>query len=140
MQLPYTDHYSEAVASAGEVIGVALTAVVWSRSFSTRIATATFTGAIAIAALLPAAIPELGLISKDLTVLPILQVSASLATLAIFLGQRLNWFRALAVLGQVGLAALANYVRQSDNEPDGSVTIKIVDFGVSKQVTGRRLR
>src|SRR6478736_1107772 len=116
MQLPYTDHYSEAVAIAGEVIGVALTAVVWSRSFSTRIATATFTGAIAIAALLPAAIPELGLISKDLTVLPILQVSASLATLAIFLGQRLNWFRALAVLGQVGLAALANYVRQSDNE------------------------
>jgi len=26
------------------------------------------------------------------------------------------------------------------SEPDGSVTIKIVDFGVSKQVTGRRLR
>ena len=116
MQLPYTDHYSDAVAIAGEVIGVALTAVVWSRSFANRAATATFTGAIAIAALLPAAIPYLDQISSELTVLPILQVSASLATLAIFLGQRRIWFRALALLGQAGLWALTDYVRQSDNE------------------------
>lgn len=116
MQLPYTDHYNDAVAIAGEVIGVALTAVVWSRSFATRFATATFTGAIALAALLPAVIPHLASISNELTVLPILQTSASLATLAIFLGQRSNWFRALAALGQAGLWALTEYVQQSDNE------------------------
>jgi len=116
MQLPYTDHYYDAVAIAGEVVGVALTAVVWSRSFANRVATGAFTGAIAIAALLPAFIPDLGTISKDLTVLPILQVSATLATLAIFLGQRAIWFRALAIVGQVGLGALSSYVRESDNE------------------------
>lgn len=116
MHLPYTDHYSDAVAIAGEVIGVALTAVVWSRSFATRFATAAFTGAIAIAALLPAAIPDLGVISPDLTVLPILQLSASLATLAVFLGQRSHWFKALAVIGQAGLLGLTLYVTESDNE------------------------
>jgi hypothetical protein len=116
MHLPYTDHYPEAVTIAGEVIGVALTAVVWSRSFSTRVATATFTAAIAVAALLPAVIPELPKLSPDLTVLPILQLSASLATLAIFLGQRSLWFKALAVLGQVGLLGLTLYVRESDYE------------------------
>ncbi|MEI9951941.1 MAG: hypothetical protein WDO74_23900 [Pseudomonadota bacterium] len=116
MHLPYTDHYSDAVAIAGQVVGVALTAVLWWRSFPTRAATATFTGAIAIAALLPAAIPELPAISSDLTVLPFLQLSASLATLAIFLGQRPPWFKALAVLGQAGLLGLTLYVRESDNE------------------------
>jgi len=116
MHLPYTDHYPEAVTIAGEVIGVALTAVVWSRTFRTRAATAAFSGAIAIAALLPAFIPQLGSVSPNLTVMPILQVSASLATLAIFFGQRANWFKALAVLGQVALLELTLYVRESDYE------------------------
>jgi len=116
MHLPYTEHYYEAVTIAGEVIGVALTAVVWSRSFATRVSTAVFTGAIAIAAALPALIPDLKTISPDLTVLLVLQVSATLSTLAIFLGQRALWFRALAVLGQVGLWAISSFVRESDNE------------------------
>jgi len=76
MHLPYTDHYYDAVAIAGEVIGVALGAVVWSRSFRTRLSTAIFTGAIAVAALLPAVTQDLKVVSPDLTVLPILQLSA----------------------------------------------------------------
>jgi hypothetical protein len=116
MHLPYTDHYADAVAIAGQVVGVALTAVLWSRSFQTRAATAAFSGAIAIAALLPPFIPDLPAALPDLTVLPILQFSATLATLAIFFGQRAHWFKALAVLGQAGLWALSLYVRESDYE------------------------
>jgi len=116
MHLPYTDHYPDAVAIAGEVIGVALTAVVWSRSFRTRLATAVFSGAIAVAAVLPAVTPELPNISPDLTVLPFLQLSATLATLAIFLGQREAWFKALAVLGQAALLGVTLHVLESDFE------------------------
>src|SRR6185369_7630713 len=116
MHLPYTDHYYDAVAIAGEVIGVALGAVVWSRSFRTRLSTAIFTGAIAVAALLPAVTQDLKVVSPDLTVLPILQLSASLATLAIFLGQRAHWFKALALLGQAGLLGLTLHVTESDYE------------------------
>jgi hypothetical protein len=116
MHLPYTGHYYEAVAIAGEVVGVALTAVAWSRTFATRTATAVFTGAVAVAAVLPGLIPDLGLVSKDLTVLPFLLLSATLATLAVFLGQRARWFKALAVFGQIGLLALSLYVKESDYE------------------------
>ncbi|HEX2672259.1 MAG TPA: hypothetical protein VHM25_15370, partial [Polyangiaceae bacterium] len=116
MHLPYTDHFHDAVAIAGEVVGVSLTAVLWSRTFATRTATAVFSGAIAVAALLPAVIPDLGTWSPDITVVHLLQLSASLATLAVFLGQRAHWFKALAVLGQAGLLALSLYVRESDIE------------------------
>src|SRR3954453_8471126 len=101
MHSPYTDHYPQAVTIAGEVLGVALSAVVWSRSFRTRTATAAFTGAIAISALLPAFVPELTTESPppNLALLAVLQLSASLATLAIFLGEwRAYWFKALALL------------------------------------------
>ena len=114
MHTPYTDNYPQAVAIAGEVVGVALTAVVWSRSLRTRAATATLSAAIVIAGLLPAITPELPAFS--LTVLPFLQLSASLATLAIFLGQRSHWFKALAALGQVGLLGVTLHVRDSDFE------------------------
>ena len=116
MHLPYTDHYAEAVTIASEAIGVALIAVVWSRSFRTRAATATFSASIAVAALLPALGPSLPVLSPDMALLFLLQLSATLATLAVFLGQRAPWFKALAVLGQVGLLSLTLHLRQSDFE------------------------
>lgn len=116
MHLPYTDHYYDAVAIAGEVVGVALAAVLWSRTLATRTATAMLTVAIAMAALLPGIIPDLATISPGLTVLPPLQFSATLATLAIFLGKREPWIRVLACLGQAGLLGLTLYVRESDYE------------------------
>jgi hypothetical protein len=119
MHTPYTDHFPQAVTIAGEVLGVALSAVVWSRSFRTRAATAIFTGAIAIAALLPGFMPDLATPSPppNLALLAILQLSASLATLAIFLGQRrLYWYKALAVLGQPALLSVGLYVRDYEYE------------------------
>ena len=116
MHLPYTGHYTDAVTIAGESVGVALIALVWSRSFRTRAATATFSGAIAVAALLPALSPTLVALSPEHGLLFLFQLSATLATLAIFLGQRVAWFKALAVLGQAGLLALTLHLRESDFE------------------------
>jgi len=119
MHSPYTDHYPQAVTIAGEVLGVALSAVVWSRSFRTRAATAIFTGAIAIAALLPGFVPDLTTESPppNLALLAILQLSATLATLGIFLGERrAYWFKALALLAQPALLAVGLHLRESDSE------------------------
>jgi hypothetical protein len=115
MHLPYTDDYPGAVAIAGEVVGVTFTAVVWSRSFRTRAATASFSAAIWIAALLPAAIPSLASLLPKLGIWPILQVSALFATLAM-LSERSHWLKALAVFGQGALLAITLYVRESDYE------------------------
>src|SRR4051812_43821530 len=119
MHSPYTDHYPQAVTIAGEVLGVALSAVVWSRSFRTRTATALFTGAIAIAALLPGFVPDLATDSPppNLALVAILQLSATLATLAVFLGERrAYWFKALALVGQPALLAVGLHLRESDYE------------------------
>lgn len=115
MHLPYTNDYPGAVAIAGEVVGVALTAAVWSRSFRSRAATLSFSAAIVIAALLPAAIPSLAAAWPKLTVLPILQLSATLATLSMLLHPS-RWLKALGVIGQGLLLAVTLYVRESDYE------------------------
>jgi hypothetical protein len=117
MHFPYTDRFPEAVSLAGQSVGAALTAVVWSRPLRTRAANALFGAAIWLAALSPVA-PDLTRffhLSFDLKVTVMLQASATLATLAVLLhGSR--GFGVLAVLGQFALYALGEEVRDSNFE------------------------
>jgi hypothetical protein len=116
MHLPYTNHFPEAISAAGEVTGVALTAVTWSRSLRTRMATVSFSAAIWLAALLPAVLSDPPVLLQDVHALPILQISALLATLAMLFGQPSRWLKAFAVVGQGALLALTLVVRESDYE------------------------
>jgi hypothetical protein len=115
MHLPYTNDYPGAVTIAGEVVGVTLTAVLWSRSFRSRLATIALNAAIGLAALLPVALGSLEGKQPPNTVLLVLQVSATLATLAM-LNQRSHWLKALGVVGQGLLLAVTLSVRDSDFE------------------------
>ena len=115
MHLPYTNDFPGACAIAGGVIGFTLIAVARTSSFRSRLASTSLCLAIGIAALLPVAIPNLASTSAMLSVLLILQVSASFATLGM-LRQRSHWLKALGVVGQALLLAVSFHVRDSDYE------------------------
>ncbi len=115
MYRPYTDNFPEAVAIAGQCVGAALTAVIWSRPLRTRAATILFGSAVWIAALGPLLVTNILRLDPNPNVVPILQASAALATTAALLhGPR--WFGVLAALGQCALFALGLYVRESEYE------------------------
>src|SRR4029077_3599901 len=120
MHFPYTDRFPDAVALAGQSVGVALTAVVWHRPLGSRAANVLFCGAIWLAALCPS-LPDLTRLvhlSFDFKVTVALQASATLATLAILLRRPVGarWFGPLAALGQFALYALGEHVRDSNLE------------------------
>jgi hypothetical protein len=115
MYRPYTDNFPEAMAVAGQCVGVALSAVIWARPFRTRAATILFGLSVWIAALAPVAITNILRIDPNPNIVPVLQISATLATWAILLGEP-RWFRAIAVLGQLALAGISLYVKESDYE------------------------
>jgi len=117
MYLPYTDKFPEAAAVAGQSVAAALTAVIWARPLRTRAATILFGVAIWIAALSPLAPSFAGALHLDPGPrdLSIFQISATFAIVAMLLdgSRRLS---VLAAVGQCGLYALANYVRDSSTE------------------------
>ena len=115
MYRPYTDDFPGAVAIAGQCVGVALTAAIWSHPLRTRRATILLGTSVWIAALAPLAIANVPRSDPSQSVIAILQGSATLATVAAFL-QGPRWFGALAALGQCGLFAIALHVRESDYE------------------------
>jgi hypothetical protein len=115
MYRPYTDNFPEAVAIAGQCVGAALTAVIWSRPLRTRTATLLLGSSVWIAALCPMVITNILRVDPDPNIIPILQVSVTLATVAAFL-QGPRWFGALALLGQCALLGLGLYVRESNYE------------------------
>jgi hypothetical protein len=115
MYRPYTDRFPEAVAIASECVAVTLTAVIWSRPLRTRAATWFLVAAVWIAALCPLAIANILQVDPSPNIIPLLQTSATLATVAAFLHTP-RWFGALAILGQVGLLSLSLHVRESNYE------------------------
>jgi hypothetical protein len=115
MWRPYTDHYPEAVTIAAQVVGATLAAVAWAHPLPKRLATPLLCVAIATTSLIPGVIPRVLSLPAGLHIGHVLQASASFATLALLL-QRSHALKALAVLGQAGLAALSFYVRESDHE------------------------
>jgi hypothetical protein len=115
MWRPYTDHYPEAVAIASQVVGASLAAVVWAHPWRGRAAAPLLYAAIATTALVPGVIPSVFSLPAGFHIGHVLQASASFATVAMLL-QRSHALKALAVLGQLGLAALSFYVTESDHE------------------------
>ena len=117
MHIPYTDRWPEAVAITVQSVSATLTAIVWHRPLRTRAASLLFGSSIWVAALafmLPDLTRTLHL-SFDLKPTAVLQLSATLATVAILLhGPR--WFGVLAALGQFLLYALGEYLRESNLE------------------------
>ncbi len=115
MYRPYTNHYPEAVALAGQLVGATLLAVAWANPLRTRVATPLFGAAVVSTALIPTLIPSVFKLPESIPLAYALQGCALLATIALLL-QRSRWLKLLALLGQAGLLALSLYVRESDHE------------------------
>src|SRR5687768_16220797 len=117
MHLPYTDRYPEAVAIASTSLGAALTGVLVYRPFAARPVTALFGLSIWLRALPPLASPIARFLGLDAPTGAgaMLQQSATLATLALLLRESRK-FGALAIVGQVALFCLAQYLWESDYE------------------------
>jgi hypothetical protein len=121
MYTPYTNHFPEAVSIAAGSVAATLTAVLWARPLRTHAATLLLGASIWSAALYPNATAIALALRLDAVpgVVPVLEVSATMATIALFLhGPR--WFGALAALGQLALFFLAHYVRDSAYELMGA--------------------
>ena len=115
MYRPYTNHYPDAMALAGQVVGATLTAVAWANPLRTRVATPLFSVAVLATALIPSLIPAVFTLPEGVPLAYPLQAAALLATVAMLL-QPSHALKVLAVLGQLLLFALSSYVRESDHE------------------------
>ena len=122
MNLPYTADPVAAVMVAQTAVGATLTAVMWSRPLSKKLATVLFLAAIWLAVLLPVT-PALMKLLTDAPPHPdhamwVLRVSAALATVAMMLNGRISLVVA-GVAAEIGLGRLGSYVSSSDLELAG---------------------